>query len=110
MGSSKRTGVANMTRIQMTEMLSEAMRVPMEEAEAVLETSDWKLLDAAEELRRRDHAKQIEVARERVQGKKADVRGFFARFAPRRAEAAKAEVSADALTPLFLMPSVYALR
>ena len=106
-----------MTRERMTEMLSETICVTAEEARAALEASEWKVLDAARLLeRRRARARKAERARrdgERTIGRA--VREWFARVRRDRVEARYEdatipELSASALAPLMLMPSVYACR
>ena len=108
-----------MTRDKMTQILSETMRVSTEKAAAALEAREWNLLDAAQRL-------QQESARnDRIEGAQVQPGGWErlagilrewlarvdrSRFDPRRSDADMPGLTAAALAPLMLMPSVYASR
>ena len=108
-----------MTREKMTQMLSETICVTAGEAQTALEASGWKILDAADRLRR-ERARAAKAEREQARRARAfsivgAVRGLIARF-PRedgkaRPEGASmSELQPDVLAPLMLMPAVYACR
>lgn len=87
-----------MTRIQMTEMLSETIRVSAKEAGEALEARDWNLMEAAQLLQRRQRAKRAEVARACKSG--SVVRDIIAWF-----RADSSGVASTTLAPLFTMRS-----
>ena len=108
-----------MTREKMTQMLSETICVTTEEAQAALEASEWRLLDAAKLAQRarsraaKAEAEQARRARETSFGDA--VRGLVARFIRARdgespKSASMSELQPDVLAPLMLMPAVYACR
>ena len=99
-----------MTRDRMMEMLCENMGATAEEARAALETRNWDLLDAARLLQQRARAKRLEAARASRQSDGGLLRDVISWFVARRAAPAEIPLRADALTPLFLMSSVYAYR
>ena len=108
-----------MTREKMTQMLSETICVTEGQALAALEASGWKILDAADRLRR-ERARAAKAEREQALRARTfsiggAVRGLIARLSredgEKRPEAASmAELQPDVLAPLMLMPAVYACR
>lgn len=98
-----------MTREGMTEMLSETICVTTEEARSALEARDWNVLEAALLLQERARVRRAEAARVSRQGRGGSVvRDLISWFTARHAAPAETVLSASAMAPLFLMPSVYA--